>query len=448
VRNLGQLLLGNLKVNVVLFDAAQIRQMPLDERVLAVASSTRSGEIVVCDFDLSDFLAEEDTDSRSHDRRIILEVMARTSMEAEALADSIEDVGILTISKVPDFLAAFAYASPKLLFVSRAWLRDPHFASIGYVAVSKPWKSNTVDVLELESRFDAELKEWQVYDPSRFLAERSPERDALASALGMTDTLESMKENYLYGRAIGEGVGKEHSHQWLAMDMKLEHFLWAASGHVAHVDHSDDVFLLREPTAEECAKSIAPLYQQMTYPLWHAFREGYWDIRRRSALEVLLFFDGWVVGEILATRAVANSRRERDAGNWQTALELCDDAEAAARAFCQHDQAAGANLLRRLKLVRGDVYLQSGQNEAALQAYDEARHELESLKAQGVPEDFSIASALINSAGALAQLSRREEARERIKRARAIAEEMPSGAPSRDFLLDTADRSLQGLAKP
>src|SRR5262249_30878993 len=166
------------------------------QRVLAIASSTRSGEIVVTDLCLSDFLAEEDTDNRSHDRRIILEAMARTSAEANALADSIEDVGILTISKVPDFLAPFAIPSPRLLFVPRTWLRDPHFASMGYAAVSSPWKSNTVDVFELENRFETELKKWQVYDPSRFMADRNPVRDVLASALNMKDTLASMQENY------------------------------------------------------------------------------------------------------------------------------------------------------------------------------------------------------------------------------------------------------------
>lgn len=225
------------------------------------------------------------------------------------------------------------------------------------------------------------------------------------------------------------------------MDLKREHFLWS-NGHVWHVDHEHDVMLFREPTAEECAKSIAPLYLQLNYPLWHAFREGYWDMRRREAVDVLVIFDGWLVGEILGVQAVRNAVKARNAEQWQDALNWCDDAQIAFNTFREADDTAGSFYLARLKLVRGDVFLQSDRFEEALVQYDEARNELNFLKIQGISPEFDVTSALINSASALIQLGRRPEARERLLQAKMLAAQLPSDHRRVQFLGDLIRKNL------
>jgi len=445
MRSLGQISLDDERVDVVLLEVADALSIPLDQRVLMVASSIRVGEIVICELDLPAFLAEEDVSSQSHNRKLILQAMAKTEhMQAKVLADSVEDVGILQISEAPQFLAEVVFTTPAIVFVPRIWLsylfsQGIHLNPI----VSANWKANTVDVFELESRFDDELENWQVFDSSRFMTGSNPMRDTLASALGMQETLGDMEKVYFFGRNIGRAVAQEHSHQWLAMDLKLEHFIPTGADHVAHIDHSDDVFLLREVTAEECAKSIAPLYQQMSYPLWHAFREGYWDTRRRAALEVLLIFDGNAAGEILSVQAVAKARKARAEGDWKAALGWCDDAEDAIRALEEDDQMSRSSNLCRLKLIRGDIYLYSEQFAQALGVYDGARRDLESLEAHGLPQKSAIIGAVINSGSALIRLGRREEARDRLERGRTMAEELPDGDSFRQSILDITSESLR-----
>jgi tetratricopeptide (TPR) repeat protein len=268
----------------------------------------------------------------------------------------------------------------------------------------------------------------------------------MAGALGIGSVLDfekKQREHYAYGYQIGEGVGKEHAHQWLAMDLKLEHFV--GSEKVSHVDHSDDVMLFREPTAEECAKSVAPLYQQMEYALWHAFRDGYWDVRRRDALDVLLIFDGPRVGEILGLRGVKSAVKARNAERWDDAFKWCDDAQAALEAFRGSNDAAGVLYLTRLDLVRGDILYRRGSFKDALEKYDTARKELERMVAQGAPCEFEIASALINSAAVLSSLGRRVEARARLLEARTQTTQMPEDDPRIQFVADAVSQNLAGL---
>jgi tetratricopeptide (TPR) repeat protein len=446
MRNLGKALLDSRRTDVVVLEATEAQSVPLDQRVLMVASSVYAGEIVICGLDLPAFLGEKDVTDQSHNRKGILQAMAHTGvhMQAQVLADSIEDVGILQISEVPEFLAGFVVGMPAIVFIPRILLR--YLRSTGIpsdLIVSVDWKANTIDVFELENRFDDELQNWQMYDSSRFINVSDPARDILASALGMQDTIAQLKETYFFGRNIGRAIAKEHSHQWLAMDLKLEHFIAQGPDHVGHIDHSNDVMLLREVSAEECAKSIAPLYQQMSYPLWHAFREGYWEIRRRDALAVLLIFDGDVAAEILAAKAVANSREARAKNDWIAALGWCEDAEDAIRARQESDQAAIYSYLCHLKLIRGDIYLYSEQFSQALEVYDNALRDLESPQAKGFAQESSIIGALINSGSALISLGRPEEARDRLDRGAALAEALPNGDSIRQAVRDITSNLLR-----
>jgi tetratricopeptide (TPR) repeat protein len=446
MQNLGQVSLDNQRADVVVLKAAEAQSIPLDQRVLMVASSIYAGEIVICELDLPAFLWEKDVTDQSHNRKAILQAMAHTGahMQAQVLADSIEDVGILQISEVPQALAGFVFGMPAIVFIPRILLR--YLGSFGIPSapiVSADWKANTIDVFELESRFDGELQNWQMYDSSRFINGSDPARDALASALGMQNTIAQLKETYFFGRNIGRAIAKEHAHQWLATDLKLEHFIPRGPDHVGHVDHSNDVMLLRDVSAEECAKSIAPLYQQMNYPLWHAFREGYWETRRRDALAVLVIFDGDSAAEILAAKAVANSREARAKNDWIAALGWCEDAEDAIRALRESDRAAVNSYLCQVKLIRGDIYLYSEQFEQALEVYDNARRDLELLEAQGFAQESSIIGALINSGSALISLGRPEEARERLDRGRALAEGLPNGDSFRQAVRDITSNLLR-----
>ena len=92
-------------------------------------------------------------------------------------------------------------------------------------------------------------------------------------------------------------------------------------------------------------------------------------------------------------------------------------------------------ICENVRLVRGDIYLQSGSFHDALANYDSAREGLELLRAQGVSPDFEIASALINSASALTGLERRAEARDRLLRAKVQAAKLPNDDPRAQFLV-------------
>jgi tetratricopeptide (TPR) repeat protein len=159
---------------------------------------------------------------------------------------------------------------------------------------------------------------------------------------------------------------------------------------------------------------------------------------------VLLIFDGWIVGEILSDRAIENSQEARNKGDCEEALAWCNDAEAAIHVLREDNEVRFH--LGRLKLVRGDIYLHAGQLEVALTTYDDARHDLELLTWQSVSKSFSIASALINSSGALSGLGRKAEARERLERAKAMAEHFPRDNSLRKLILEAASNSLRRLS--
>ncbi len=456
MHKLGHLLVHDRRIAVNLFEKPDLKATLLDTRVLRIADSTRSGEIVLCEIAVEEFLNEEETTERARVRKLIAKALDETDpkgtslrlpLKFHALADSIEDVAIIDIRAIPQCLSTLSFSTPATVFVPRLLfgLLDMS-GSQNRSVLSSPWKANTIDIFELENRFESELENWRGYelrDPSDGRAEV---RSALASALGMQDISEfeeRQRERYAYGYQIGEGVGTEHAHQWLAMDLKLEDFVRAKK--VSHVDHSDDVFLFREPSIEECAKSVAPLYQQMDYPLWHAFRDGYWDVRRREALDVLLIFDGARVGEILGGRGIQNAVKARNAQQWDDALMWCSDAQLAFEAFRDSDEGAGNFYLAKLDLVRGDILFQRGSFEDALQKYDTAREELKRMVAQGAPFEFDIASALVNSAAVLSSVGRSGEARERLLQARTHVAQMSENDPRIEFITDAISRNLAGL---
>jgi len=102
-------------------------------------------------------------------------------------------------------------------------------------------------------------------------------------------------------------------------------------------------------------------------------------------------------------------------------------------------------ICENVRLVRGDIYLQSGSFHDALANYDSALEGFELLRAQGVSPDFEIASALINSASALTGLERRAEARDRLLRAKVQAAKLPNDDPRAQFLVDAASKFLDRL---
>lgn len=451
MEQLPSMTIANRPVPLFLFRKAEIVTIPLDHRVHQIASHISKGRIVLCELDLEQFLMEEATNKNADIRTILAEVADSVDEDAASaniegkvstkyrwLADSIESVAIVPLrndknaflDKSGSLETAFV---PRFLF-EHLPLSDEALDS---AVISKDWKANTVDVFELEQRFEAENMRWQREDPSRHMSETG---NALAALLGMEDTLSRMKETYLYGYAIGEAVGREHSKQWLAMDLKLEHFIRTSISTVVHVDHSDDVYLFREPTIVECAKSIAPLYQQMSYSLWYSFREGYWDVRGRPALEIFQIFDGDIVGEILGCRCITKATEERRSGNWAAALQWYDCAEAAFTLFSKEQEEEAESYLCSVILVRGDTALQQCQWQTALDHYDSAIPRLMRL---GYSVVFKLGGALINSVVALRKLHRNSEADERLAQAKSAAMELPADDPAREQLLAAADKLSQ-----
>jgi len=447
MRIVTQVTLAGQQVYIVAYDPSQLAHTSLEQRVLSVSESLRAYEIVVCEVSLADFLAEEQADDRARLRKLLLDANVELIHPAQMLADSIEDVGVLIVTKAPHFLKCVELVSPAMVFVPSTFLGHLDLSGGQLESIrSKPWKANTIDVFELEDRFSEGLKAWRFYDSSRLKSRRQGAGPVLSEALGLEQDLARVEREYMYAHAIGSAVGHEHANQWLAMDLKLEHFLPLQNGKISHVDHGDDVFLLRQPTAEECAKSIAPLYQQMNYPQWHAFREGYWDMRRRQALDVLLIFEDARIGEILGCRSVANAVQARNEGDTQAAVAWCEGAEAAFRAYQEIDEAASWLYLRRVQLVQGDVYFYNESFTEALAVYESALALLRERKGRGMPENREMMSGMINSAAALQALSRNEEARERLLQAKRLGESLPpEDDPRVRFLLDTTSRNIESL---
>lgn len=446
MRILTHVTLAGQQVHIVAYDPSQLARTSLEQRVLSVSQSLCEHAIVVCEVGLADFLAEEQTDDRARLRTLLLETSGKLIHPAQMLADSIEDVGVLIVTKAPHFLKCIELASPAMVFVPSIFLEHLDLSGGQLESIrSKPWKANTINVFELQNRFSEDLKDWRSYDSSRLKSRRQGAGPVLAKALGLEGDLARVERQYMHAHAIGSGVGHEHANQWLAMDLKLEHFLPREDGKIWHVDHSDDVFLLRQPTAEECAKSIAPLYQEMSYPEWHAFREGYWDMRRRQALDVLLIFEDARIGEILGCRSVANAVEARNQGDTQAALAWCEEAEAAFRAYQDIDEAAGWLYMRRVQLVLGDVYFYNESFTEALAVYESALALLRERKGRDTPENCEMMSGMINSAAALEALNRKEEARERLIQAKRLGESLPQDEPRVRFFLDTTARSIESL---
>jgi len=111
-------------------------------------------------------------------------------------------------------------------------------------------------------------------------------------------------------------------------------------------------------------------------------------------------------------------------------------------AFRQLDDVTGTFYLARLKLVLGDIFLQSGRLEEALTQYDQGLEELQLLKARGVSTESETASSLINSAIVLVDLGRRAEAHERLLRAQMHTTQIPQEDPRAQFMSDVISRNL------
>lgn len=446
MRILTHLTVAGQQVPVAGFEASQLAGTSLEERISIVSQPLRAYQIVACEVGLADFLAEEQNDERARLRRKILEATGELIPPAQILADSIEDVGIVVVSKKPKLFDDVDLSTLAMLLVPIAYLNHLDLSGGEFVSFrSTPWKENTVNVFELENRFAKNVDEWQFYDSSRLRSRRQGAGPVLAKALGIDEQLDRVERQYMYAHAIGEAVGREHINQWLAMDLKLEHFLPREGGGVWHVDHSNDVFLLRQATAEECAKSIAPLFQQMSYPQWHAFREGYWDARRRAALDVLSIFEGSRIGEILGCRAIANAVQARNEDDVERAVAWCEDAIAAFQAYQEIDEMAGWSYLIHVQLVQGDVYLYHERFTEALALYDRALVKLKERSDRGTPETCEMVSAMINSAAALEGLNRSEDARNQLLQAKRLAGSLPQDNQRVKFLVETASASLKRL---
>lgn len=432
---IGELKVGFLNVTVVQFDAKALTSLPVDQRVRALSEVLQQRQIAVVSCDPYALTDEPRVDFGSVTRgKIIQSFEAAARQDSRSTPESIRLTGIgLLADSLPDCTIEL---NPGVQAPGRwpdglrtLWFTpaDVHALAVELGVFSKRsdtrrwvkrnWQAKLMRLEDLARKFEQENREWPREDASRF-DEPDPAREALSKHLGMSDDSAAIRQNRAYGRQIGEAVGSQQRHGWLATDLKLEHFP-SSSGRVFHVDHEDDVFLFRPPTAREMAACIAPLYQQMTYLRWQAFREGLINKNGATAVRVLFELEGPAVLEALCDFVGKAASRARRAGQTDTALEFCAALDAAA-ALAQGIVAT--KFRAKAALIRGDVLGTAARYPEASRSYHLALTELEALREQGMTVDAEMCGGLVNLAMITDQLGAREDACELLRRAEAHAQ--------------------------
>lgn len=439
-------------IQLTLLTSDALKKQSLENRILDISSRIELREAVICDIGLIELTTDIEGEQAKINEILCAAAdsidrnggLPEGQTRAQYLTDSIENVAICHVTAFISERIGAPLSTEALMFIPIYFAESlRRIAGISKsIAESRCWKENTVNVFEISSRFRDETQNWRSYDPTRY---DTPTTKAVARALGLGDTVATLNQGHAYGYGIGKAVGKEHSNQWLPMDLKLEHFLHT-SVNVAHIDHEHDVFLFRRPTIEERAKSIAPLYQQMEYWLWHSFRLGYCDHGGSLSLDVLELFEGEVIGEILGVRCVHNAGIERGKGDFEAAKVWYDRAEKAFRAFTSVSDSQATHYLTSLYLVRADMELQRENWIIAWQMYDKIIFKLEQRRFAGEFVDEQIIGATINSAIALKELNKDAEAQDRLSSAKIIATALSVDNPVREHMLN-AINSNQAAAQ-
>src|SRR5262249_675250 len=159
--------------------------------------------------------------------------------------------------------------------------------------------------------------------------------------------------------------------------LKLEHFICGEGNHVAHVDHADDIFMLRDLSTEEMSAALVPLYQQMNFIEWQGFREGYFDARGVDGLDVIRVFDRESTVHIFFPYCLNKSRKFRANGDKGQAIAACVDMSAIALRF-EDDELRRSIAILRSRSLLGDVHLQFEEFGAAAKLYRETIEQLNS----------------------------------------------------------------------
>jgi hypothetical protein len=402
------------RIPIVRLDALALQTVPVDQRVSALATVLDSRAIAVVPGSPGELLDEPRNDFAARARGIVVNGFAkavtpdgmdwsepenRARAGLQLVADSLPDCVIELRSSAHGLLDVIEGVSTSLVFfpwdvyqlASQADLVGERQSTQRWA--KKRWQARMMSVEDLPRRFDDENAAWPRDDYSRY-DDMDPARRALSETLNMGETIKRLSRSRAYGRAIGDAVGNEQRHGWLATDLKLEHFLPVAEDKIAHVDHADDVFLLRTPTPAEIASCIGPLYQQMDYVQWQGFREGYIAGGGSASIEALIVLEGSVILSIAARYCGRCASRERQSGNHDEALRFCSMIETAADNHI--DESEAPRLAAWAKLVRGDVLMAANRLPEASQTYRSALADLENLTARDFDVESTMFGGLVN----------------------------------------------------
>lgn len=282
-RRVGTLRVGFREVEVVQVGCGALKDIALEKRVACLQALVLARKSVLTHCAPEDLLTEDGSESGSETRRVIMSALNQTGSGGgvedggrefpffgamSAMADSVENCVILYSDGVFQ-LGEIDVPGDTRMGILPAEYYD-FMVQQGSIAVAKysgrrrsvDWKRRRLVTEELPDRHRTDNDAWPSTDYSR-CCELGEARRALATALGMAGDFDSIRRSRMFGQGIGDAVGLEQSKGWLATDLKIEHFISHGETKVVHVDHGDDIFLLRYPTAEEMAMCIAPLYQHL-----------------------------------------------------------------------------------------------------------------------------------------------------------------------------------------
>jgi hypothetical protein len=461
---IGVVRVGFREVPVVRLSAETLNSRSIDLRVSAIAQLLEDRKMVITDCDPVELLSEPQTDAAALARGKIIKVIGETYAGSGGKVPDERSVALeamqLFINSLPECTVEYRSDGPPLgslcdtVGSKLIFFPDDVFevaSQLGIISAatcerrwrSSKWRSKVMNVLELPKRFSTENCEWPQSDCSRYL-ELDPGKQAIAKALGLEGNFDSMRTARSFGRAIGESIGAEQAHSWLATDLKLEHFVGYSEGHVAHVDHSDDIFLLREPFISEMASCVAPLYQQMDFVQWQGFREGYVDKLAAVAVDVLTLLEGDIAMEIMAAYCAKSASMYKRKEEYDRALDYCSLIEEIGNKMAKGTEGQVAFL--RGRLVRGDVLMAADRLEDATLVYTAAIKELITLQTQGCPVGDGLCGGYINLALARNTLGFHNEAAQYLDRAQNIANEMKNSDPEQaDYLLQVIDHNRKNM---
>jgi hypothetical protein len=307
------------------------------------------------------------------------------------------------------------------------------------VRAPRTWLHEKPVAVEIPDRWEKENANWPFENYSQ--SDGDPVRDKLAAILGLDKTMESVRQARQYGHSIGKAVGREHSVGWLAIDLKLEHFIQDEGEHVWHIDHSDDIWMLRDPTTEEMSATLVPLYQQMDYIQWQGFREGYFDVRGVDSSEVIRVFDKESTARIFLLYCLERSRALRRKGDKDQAITTCKNMLAIASRF-GGDKLQRSIALLRSRSILADVHLHFEEFEQAAILYRETLAQLCSDNLEGAELLFEECGARINLSIAEQRSGNSGEALEQLRTARACATKLASANDARsESILDAINKN-------